>query len=297
MRIYRATRACSACDDALVTLGRLLMHAGWTLAFPGAGQGAAGKRVAAYALAGAGLVAALAVTVTVFALYVAIALRVASAIDAVVRLRKVEGEDRNTPLNASVIGVLGFLYFMFATERYAIPTPSMTPTIAVGDTVYIEKLTKHWSLPSRGEVIVFEHPCEKRTHIKRVVGIEGDSIEMRCGRLYVNGEVVARDGDRETLGGHTYRLGPAGADFPGEVLRACPGKTDQPAGHIVPTGTPATACAPHRQFMVPEASVFVLGDNRAESNDSRNWGVVPVGSVIGRAIGVAWPLAHAGAVD
>ncbi len=280
-----------------MTLGRLLMHAGWTLAFPGAGQGAAGKRGLAYTLAAVGLVAALAVTVTVFALYAAIALRLGAAIDAVLRLRRVEVEDRNTPLHASVIGVLGFLYFMFVTERYAIPTPSMQPTIAVGDTVYIEKLTKHWMLPARGEVIVFEHPCEKRTHIKRVIALAGDSIEVRCGRVYVNGEPVPRDGDRERLDGRSYRVGPDGADFPGDVLRACPGKTDQPVGHVTAHKATKDRCEQQAAFMVPDASVFVLGDNRAESNDSRNWGVVPLGAVIGRAVGVAWPLGHAGGVD
>lgn len=267
-----------------MTVGRLLMHVGWTLAVPGAGQGAAGKRGAAVAWSVAGLVAALAVTWTIWALVAALALRVASAADAARRLRRCEREDKNWPLYASLAGVAGFVYFQLATERYAIPAPSMRPAIEIGDTVYIEKVTKHVSAIRRGEVIVFDHPCEHRAHIKRVIAIAGDTVETRCGKLYVNGAPVM------------YATLPDGEDkdFPGldHAQRTCPGKTNQAIGKLVETKAGAARCDVQLHYVVPPASLFVMGDNRAASNDSRNWGALPIENVTGRAIGIAWPLAH-----
>lgn len=270
-----------------MTLGRLLMHVGWTLALPGAGQGAAGRRGLMLAWAALGVVAAGALTWTVWALYAAVALRIASAGDAAFRLRRHAGdEDRRQPIYASAIGAAGILYFLFATERYEIPGESMMPTIAIGDTVYIEKLTTSWSTPKHGEVIVFVHPCERRSHIKRVAAVGGDTVEIRCGKLYVNGALV-----RET---HATIAADERKDFPSldGIVRSCRG--GGPAGEIVATKSPAAPCERQLHFVVPADTLFVLGDNRAASSDSRFWGVVPLANVTGRAIGIAWPPSHAG---
>lgn len=267
-----------------MTVRRLLMHVAWTLAFPGAGQGAVGKRAAAMAWAVAGTAAALAMTWTIWALVAAMVIRVASAIDAAIRLRRADAEDKNWPLYASLVGVAGFVYVQLATERFAIPGPSMLPAIAVGDTVYIETVTTRWSPPKRGEVIVFDHPCEHRAHIKRVVAIAGDTVESRCGTVYVNGEAVAYDTLTDS----------ADKDFPSldRVQRTCPGKTNQAGGTIVETAKTVDRCARQLHYVVPPGSLFVMGDNRAASIDSRTWGALPLANVTGRAIGVAWPVAR-----
>jgi signal peptidase I len=262
-----------------VTLGRLLMHVGWTLLCPGAGQGAAGRRAATAVWAVAGLAAVVAVTWTVWAIVVALAVRIASAIDAAVRVRRVEREDRNLPLYASLVAVVGFVFFQFTTERFAIPSDSMTPSIAVGDSVLVTTLA---NTPRRGDVIVFAHPCDGITHIKRVAALAGDTVEVRCGALYVNGVTHEQPTD-------------SAKDFPrlDGVMPGCGGRP--PPGKVV-FAQSAIACTPQVHFIVPEDSVFVLGDNRAVSLDSRAWGAVPVENVKGRALGIVWPLAHAGAL-
>jgi len=330
-----------------VTFGRLLMFAAWTLAFPGAGQGAAGRRGLMLAWAIPGAVALVAFTWSVWALPVALAIRVASAVDAVVRLRGrarrgEETEDKNQPLVASLVGVGGFLWFQLFTERFRIPASSMLPAIALDDQVYVDKLTIRWQPPRRGEVIVFPHPCQPATsYIKRVIAVGGDTVEVRCGQVYVNGAAVPTklvdaacsyhhriDAEhfslpcsryQESLGGHTYdtfhdperpardraadRTGDD-KDFPSldRLLRGCgnPYGGDagpaprQPVGALVETKVGAAACEPQLHYVVPAGTLFTMGDNRASSNDSRYWGVVPVDSVIGRAIGIVWPVARLG---
>ncbi|MDQ3365972.1 MAG: signal peptidase I [Myxococcota bacterium] len=333
-----------------MTVGRLLMLLGWTFLCPGAGQGAAGRRLAMWAWAIAGLIAMLAFTWTVWALPVSVALRLGAAVDAALRLRRREaGEDLNLPLIASAIGVAAFLHVQFLTERFRVPASSMLPTIAVGDHFYADKLTTLWSPPQRGEVIVFAHPCDRRSYVKRVIGVAGDTVEVRCNQVLVNGTPIetglversctyqdqdGADGPwrshpcsryRETLGGHTYdtfhdaerpardanpeRRDGDPKDFPSldGVIRTCTtapvldgdrtGSTPQPVGKLIETRAQAGACDAQLHYVVPAGSVFTLGDNRANSNDSRYWGVVPLANLTGRAIGVVWPVTHLSPVD
>ncbi len=328
-----------------MNLGRLLMHVAWTFACPGAGQGVVGKRGLTIAWAVAGVATLLAFTWIVWALHAAVVVRLASAGDAFGRLRKRPAgaaEHPNLPLLASAIGVLGFLYLQFATDRLRIPASSMMPTIAIDDQVYVDKVTKFWSPPRRGEVIVFAQPCQPAiSYIKRVIAVGDDTVEVRCNQVYVNGKPVPTTlveractyvdttGDdrphtttcsryRETLDGHTYDTfhdGERGErdaakdralgdrkDFPStdRIVRTCGGQIEtggsrrqpQPVGEIVETRPGARACEPQLHLVVPPGTLFVMGDNRSNSNDSRYWGVVPLDHVIGRAIGVVLPIAH-----
>jgi signal peptidase I len=156
--------------------------------------------------------------------------------------------------------------------------------------------------------------------VKRVIALAGDSIEVRCGVVYVNDKAVpqTRVGDRyrETLGAHSYEVReekradgqPDLHDFPqwdAMISPSCvqgsfydkPTNT-QPQGTIV-EGKPkasASACEAQLHFVVPAKSFFVMGDNRTNANDSRYWGVVPDAAFIGRVIGVYKPWSRFGAI-
>ncbi len=111
-------------------------------------------------------------------------------------------------------------------------------------------LDKTWCtrLPRRGDVIVFEYPRDpSRDFIKRVIGLPGDTVEVRSGQIFVNGQQMA------------------------EPFGPNPGSD---------TTAPVT---------VGEGEVFVMGDNRNNSSDSRFWGMLPMNNVIGEAIAAYWP--------
>jgi signal peptidase I len=200
-----------------------------------------------------------------------------------------------------------------AFRTFYIPSSSMEPTLEVDDRVIVLNFVYGWSrhslqfglgaglpagegrilgrLPGRGDVIVFRHP-ERREHlIKRVIGLPGDEIQVREGRLYINGEIVPRDlrgaisfrdrNDRlmspklyeETLpGGRTHLIYEDSDRYDEEAL--------------TPFGVDDTTV-----FSVPENHVFVMGDNRDHSSDSRSdLGVVPAEFIVGRAVTVLFTL-------
>lgn len=255
--------------------------------------------------------------------------------------------------------LIALLLRAFVVEAFKIPSSSMIPTLEIGDHIFVNKFLYgiripfttikffDWREPKRGEVIVFMYPCDKsKDFIKRVVAVEGDTVEVRCEILYVNGEPVASehvggecrywDFDEddemweekmcsrygETHGGAEYETlhdvdrpgkdrqraaatGPYShryadeRDFPGHGHPRCadprdPGRSaeDEQAarGRIVETEPPPGSgpCAPHRAFVVPEDHVFVMGDNRENSSDSRVWGSVPLENIKGRALFIWW---------
>jgi signal peptidase I len=163
----------------------------------------------------------------------------------------------------------------FLVEPFKIPSGSMVPTLLVGDYILVNKFAYGLRLPftgrlvvptgepARGDIIVFRYPDDPRTdYIKRVLGVAGDRIEIREGRVILNGQPLDRIADGtyaydDEQGVHQVRrfreVNPEGLEY--SVL-------EDPQGRRGGEG---------KVFVVPEGKYFMLGDNRDHSRDSRYW--------------------------
>lgn len=195
-------------------------------------------------------------------------------------------------------GLIALAIRTFLFEPFNIPSGSMIPTLLVGDYLFVEKYSYGYSqysmpfasmwprfpgpggrifgsLPHRGEVMVFRYPPDpSEDYIKRVVGLPGDHVQLTSGQLYINGQLVPRQpagNDTTDDDGIHMVLRRYQEDLPGGVRHDILKATDQ--GEMNNTGV----------FVVPPRELFVLGDNRDNSADSRFWGFVPEANLVGRA--------------
>ena len=191
----------------------------------------------------------------------------------------------------TILAVLLFRTFVF--EAVWIPSGSMIPTLQIGDYVVVQKwaygarlpFTERawltWASPKRGDIVVFLNPNGGPAAddlIKRVVAVGGDEVEVRDGLLVVNGKPVERE-DRP--GACSYWNKP---ERGGWVEEPCTDFVEKLDGHVFHTHcTPDRPCGDVVPQKVPPGHVFLVGDHRDHSADSRVFGPVPVDRIKGRA--------------
>ena len=171
-------------------------------------------------------------------------------------------------LEAAIIAVFLALFIRtFVIQAYKIPSGSMEPTLLVGDHIlvskfiygikapFINRTVVPISKPKRGDVIVFIYPLDKsKDYIKRVIGLPGDQIKIIGKDIFINGKLLdAQFGVYDKDSRRNNNFGP---------------------------------------IIVPAHGLFVMGDNRDHSYDSRYWGFVPLEFVKGKAIIIYWSWPH-----
>jgi signal peptidase I len=152
-------------------------------------------------------------------------------------------------------------------QAFYIPSGSMEPTLEIGDRVLVNKISYDLDDVERGDIVVFERPDswgagEIEDLIKRVVALPGETVAVRDGEVYIDGEAIPED----------YL----------------------PDGVTTPAFFPDSGCVPECTLGPDE--IFVLGDNRGNSDASNHFGPLPFETVVGRAFIRVWPLTNAGGI-
>lgn len=159
-------------------------------------------------------------------------------------------------VEAILVAVLITLFVRtFIAQAFRIPSGSMLPTLLIGDQLLVDKLVYRFHQPKRGDIVVFKYPeDESRDFIKRIIGLPGDTIEVRNKTVFLNGAPL------DDIWGHH----------------------DESDGFRIPVRDdfgPVT---------VPRGHYFMMGDNRENSQDSRFWGYLEHDKIIGRAFIIYW---------
>lgn len=177
---------------------------------------------------------------------------------------KTEGKEWAQSIIVALI--LTLIIRTYVIQAFKIPSGSMRPTLMEGDKLFVNKYVYRFHSPERGDIIVFRYPGNpknpseteqdrKKDYIKRLVAFGGETVEIRDGRIYIDGKVLD---DPQRFGKFYYYNH---EDYGG----------------------------PYQKILVPQNFYYVLGDNSANSTDSRFWGFVPKKNLIGKAVFRWWP--------
>ncbi len=159
----------------------------------------------------------------------------------------------------------------FAMQAFYIPSESMKPTLEINDRVLVNKLSYHLHDVNRGDIVVFEKPDgdtndQIKDLIKRVIALPGETVVFDQNKVYINGKLL---NEPYLPAGTISQPGPGLASYPYKCT------TDDPC-------------------KIPEGTVWVMGDNRTNSKDSRYLGPIPQDKIVGRAFVTVWPFSRFG---
>lgn len=166
-------------------------------------------------------------------------------------------------LKALIIAlILAFIVRTFLFAPIVVDGPSMQPNLHNGDHMLVNKINYSINQPNRFDIVVF-HATEQKDYIKRVIGLPGETVEMKDDTLYINGEKITEPFLAKTKAnledGQQYTMDFTMQDIPG---------------------------APK---VIPEGQILVLGDNRSNSTDSRMLGLISIDQLVGNASIIYWP--------
>ena len=165
---------------------------------------------------------------------------------------------------------------IFVAEPRYIPSSSMEPTLLIDDRLIIDKLSFRWRKPERGEIVVFNPPNNPvvpdatKVYIKRVIGLPGDQISIRDGKVFINNAPL----------NEPYIASPPNYTLPTQDDALCP-------NCFRPNNVQAGK--DYSFFTVPNGKYWMMGDNRNNSLDSHVWGFLPEENLVGRAMFRYWP--------
>lgn len=197
----------------------------------------------------------------------------------------------------SIAVIIALLLRAFVVEAFKIPSGSMIPTLEVGDHIFVNKFIYGLRLPltnirlvsfgspKRGDVVVFVYPQdESKDFIKRVVAVGGDRIEVKQNVIYLNEKPISR---RLLPGSCIYSDEEEGSNR--YEPRHCVAWEEEQDGTRYRVIQDRNGFPMDRgPWIVPEGHIFVMGDNRDNSHDSRYWGTVPGNYVKGKAMIIWW---------
>ena len=152
--------------------------------------------------------------------------------------------------------LVAILLVIFVVQPVKVEGISMEPRLEPQDRILVNKFVYYFSGVERGDIVVFWYPKDHtKSFIKRVIGLPGETVEVRSGVVYLNGEELSEP--------------------------YLPGDSDYESYPLL---------------VVPPDHYFVMGDHRSSSNDSRDWGFVPVQNIFGEAVFRYWPLSNLGLI-